>query len=63
MQCPESWSAVSIAANELVPIVLAAAVWGRQWLGKKVLFSCDNDAVVTVVRKGNAKDSILLHLL
>ena len=47
----------------MAPIVLAAAVWGQHWAGKLVLFRCDNDAVVAVLRKGSAKDENLLHSL
>ena len=34
-----------ITLKELVPIVLAAAIWGKQWNGKTVLAQCDNAAV------------------
>ena len=33
LQWPESWSSVHIKAKELVPIIIAVAVWGRQWRG------------------------------
>ena len=46
---PQSWSAASISAKELVPIVVAAAIWGPHWSGSHVLFHCDNEAVVTVI--------------
>ncbi len=29
--CPPSWEAINITAKELVPIVIAAALWGSQW--------------------------------
>ena len=47
----------------MAPIVLAAAVWGQHWPGKSVLFCCDNDAVVVILRKGSANDENLLHSL
>ena len=28
---PPSWEAINITAKELVPIVIAAALWGSQW--------------------------------
>ena len=37
LEWSEEWRARSIAAKELVPIVLACAVWGEQWQGKTVL--------------------------
>lgn len=53
----------SIAAKELVPIVLAVAVWGPQWRHKRVQVLCDNMAVVQVMNAQNCKDPTLLHLL
>lgn len=43
--------------------MMAAAVWGRHWIGKRVVFHCDNMAVVSVVRSGMARDPGLMHLL
>lgn len=31
LEWPESWHAINIAAKELVPIVIAAALWVQQW--------------------------------
>ena len=42
--------------KELVPIVLAAALWGSAWSGQHVLCKCDNMAVVCAVSKGSAKE-------
>ena len=63
LQWPESWASVSIAPKELVPIVVAATIWGPQWVGKHVKCLCDNTAVVSAVNKGAAKDPTLSHLL
>ena len=49
---PEPWLETSIAVLELVPIVVAAAIWGWQWCGQKVCFHSDNEASVSVVNKG-----------
>ena len=35
---------VHITVKELAPIVVAAAIWGHSWRGKKVLAQCDNTA-------------------
>ena len=51
---PQSWVAVGITAKELVPIVVAAAIWGPHWSGCHVCFRCDNDAVVTVIQNRSA---------
>ena len=63
LQWPESWASVTIAPKELVPIVVAATLWGPQWAGKHVQYLCDNAAVVSAVNKGAARDRTLSHLL
>ena len=63
LQWPEAWAEVSIAPKELVPIVVAATLWGPYWAGQHVRFLCDNIAVVAVVNKGAARDPTLSHLL
>ena len=45
LQWPESWSSVSIATKELVPIVVSATSWGNQWAGQH---DSDNMAVVSI---------------
>ena len=52
-----------IAPKELVPIVLAVALWGPQWAGTKVCCWCDNSAVVWAINKGSARDPKLMRLL
>ena len=53
----------SIAAKELLPIVVAVAIWGPSWKGLSVLCHCDNQAVVAVLKGGYCKDPSLAHLL
>ena len=53
LQWPESLQDYQITVKELIPIVLAAAVWGKDWLGKNVMAYCDNSAVVPSVIAGN----------
>jgi len=62
------WSATwvkaeSIAVKELIPIVLAGAVWGDLWSGNVVLCRCDNESVVAVVNSRTSRDPGLMHLL
>ena len=57
------WSAVSIMAKELVPIVISCAIWGPILARKRTQFQCDNMSLVTTINKGWAKDSIVMHLL
>ena len=63
LEWSKEWSERSIAAKELVPIVLACAVWGKQWQGKRVLIWCDNLAMVQIIRGLASRDPLLMHLL
>ena len=49
--------------KELVPIVLACAVWGFHLRHQVVRFQCDNSAVVAALQKGSAKDEHVMLLL
>ena len=60
---PQSWTAMSIAVKELLPVVVSAAIWGKDWSGSQVLFRSDNMAVVHVLNAGVARDQTMSHLL
>ena len=62
-QWPQEWAQVPIAPKELVPIVMAMALWGPQWTGSVVCCRCDNAAVVATINKGSARDPALTRLL
>lgn len=47
----------------LVPIVLASALWGKEWTAKTVMAFCDNAAVVSAINKGSSKETDVMHLL
>jgi hypothetical protein len=47
----------NITVKELVPIMLAAGTWGRQWNGKNVMAHCDNEAVVAIINKGDSREA------
>ncbi len=51
-----------ITVEELVPIVIAAAVWGSEWKGKTVKAWCDNTAVVSIVNHGSSRNKEAMHL-
>ena len=53
----------NIATKELIPIVIAAAMWGQHWTGQVVCCRCDNSAVVSVLNHRTSRDSELMHLL
>jgi hypothetical protein len=52
-----------ISAKELVPILVAAIVWGVQWQGRQVVARCDNIAVVAVINNRYCRDPALMQLL
>ena len=52
-----------IATKELIPVILAAAMWGKHWTGKIVLFKVDNTAVVEAINATFCKDLHLMHLI
>jgi len=51
-----------IAVKEMVPIVIAAALWGSKWKGKTVRALCDNSAVVAIINQGSSRDQDIMHL-
>ena len=53
----------SIAAKEMLPIVVAAAIWGKEWRGCTVEFNCDNEAVVHSLMVGSCKEKNMVHML
>lgn len=59
----KSWETVDILAKELLPIVIAAAIWGKGWRGRTVLCRCDNAAVVALINSGYCKHETAMHLL
>ena len=63
IQWPSSWAQASIAPKELIPIVIAVAVWGHHWAGQRICCLCDNMAVVFAINKGSARDPQLMRLL
>eukprot|EP00731_Ephydatia_muelleri_P000372 Em0001g372a len=47
----------SITIKELLPIMVAAAVWGTRWRAQKVLCHCDNQAVVAVLNSRSSSST------
>ena len=54
---------LSIAYNELFPVVLAANVWGTCWYRRRILFHVDNEAVVHILNSLSSPDPNIMHLL
>ena len=49
--------------KELIPILLSTAAWGPQLQGHQVLYQCDNSGVVAAIKKGSARDLVVMQLL
>jgi len=52
-----------MAFIELYPIVVAALLWGSEWKRKKIIFYCDNEATVAIVKKGRSKCIEIMKLM
>ena len=52
-----------ITQKEVLPVVLACAVWGREWNKRQVVVHCDNEAAVVVLNSGYSRDPHIMHLL
>ncbi|MGL4283697.1 MAG: hypothetical protein ACRCSI_08810, partial [Eubacterium aggregans] len=53
----------SSALFELYPLVVAAALWGKEWSATSILVHCDNEATVHCINKGRSHSSALMPLL
>ena len=54
---------LSITIKEMLPVILAAAIWGEQWHGKQAICYCDNQAVVAVLSSRTSREANLMHML
>ncbi len=58
LQWPENWHATHNTSKELVPVVIAVALWGHRWRHTSIRFRCDNMAVVQILRTRTSKDQL-----
>jgi hypothetical protein len=63
LQWPDDWHSIHITAKELVPVVIAAVLWGYQWTRKCICFRSDNMAVVDLLKTHTSQDPLLMHML
>lgn len=63
LRWPPALAAASIQVKELIPVVIAAALYGNQWAGKVVLFKVDNMSVVGIIQDIYSRESHLIHLV
>ena len=54
---------LSIMIKELFPIIVACAVWGSAWRGRRVICHCDNQSVVACLRSRTSRDKYCMHML
>lgn len=52
-----------ITQKEVLLVVLACAVWGKQWSGMAVIVYCDNEGAVAVLNSGYSREPNIMHLL
>ena len=62
-QWPATLPECHIAMKEMVPVVVAATLWGASWQGLSVRFHSDNSAVVALLNSGSARDDSLMQLM
>ena len=53
----------SMPFKELYALTKAAATWGSQWRGHKILFRCDCQPIVDAWRKGDSKKPHISQLI
>ena len=63
LKWPNHLQSLLIAIKELTPVVIAAAIFGRQWRGHLIQFSVDNMAVVHILNSTYSKDGHIMHLI
>ncbi len=60
---PAHLSSKSIEWKELYAIVIACEAWGSHWSGRRLLFHCDNEAVVHIWKSGRSCCPDLMDLV
>ena len=60
---PPSWKDKNIVIKELLPIVLAVQLWGQSLRDSRIIFYCDNQAIVAVINKQTSEDNIIMSLI
>ena len=61
-QWPEGMDKANITRKELIPIILAVAIWGHEWSRKTIVAQCDNLAVVEVLNRGYSREPDIMLL-
>ena len=56
-------SSSPMIVRELYPIALACKLWGNEWCNMKLLFHCDNSAVVDTWKSGSCRNKTAMKLI
>ena len=60
---PAAVSAHALSYLEVYPIVCSAVVWGKYWTNKMIVFLCDNEGTVLILRKGRTSCKFINTLM
>ena len=64
---PENWNSPDIMSDmsflEMVPVLLAIYLWGKQFRNKKIILRIDNEGLVKVLNKQSSKSKRLMQLV
>ena len=60
---PGEWGGRNITLKEILPVVLACAIWGQEWKGTTVVAHVDNQGAVAVLNAGYSKEGQIMHLM
>ena len=64
LEWPASWTTVSITVKEMIPVIIATALWGSLWSQYRVNILSDNTSVVSAITSRTSRDSPhMAHLL
>ena len=61
LEWPESVLSHHITIKKMIPVIVAAAVWGRDWKQSHVRVRSDNSAVVAIINGGYSRDAEVMH--
>ena len=60
---PPNWIPYHISILEFYPIYVLIYMFGAKIAGSKVIFHCDNEAVVVIINKQTSKDKIIMSMV
>ena len=59
----QNHSTLHITVKEMVPIIIAAIIWGHNWKGGQIVARYDNIAVVTALSNRSCKNTSIMQML